>query len=132
MHDAIDSVLRKHPFHIRSPGNVHFVETEAVSIALKPLETRLLQRYVIVVVEIVYTKNAVSSLQKPFGDMKANETGRTGYQHAGLSVLEGPRVDRDRLGPTKAHGQHHDAPQYVQVPARVQGQPPRILRGGVT
>ena len=51
--------------------------------------------------------------------------------HALFGPAEIPGVHRHRLGPTEAHGNHHQQAEPVDVPQRVQAQPPGPLGSGV-
>ena len=74
--------------HARAVGEVELARSGSSAGCRRLREPRLLQRHVVVVVEIVEADDFVAALEQPLGDVEADEAGGAGDEefHEGLSV----------------------------------------------
>src|SRR5688500_1821057 len=76
VHDALVCALRERRFHGRSVREVDSLEAESL-LRLEPGEAGLLERGVVVRVEVVEADDFIAARQQAFGDVVADETGGT-------------------------------------------------------
>ncbi len=78
--DPLDVALCKEVFHARAVGQVEFLEAESVLFA-KPCEPGLLQRRIVVGIQVVEADDLVAAREQESGDVVADEACRTRDQH---------------------------------------------------
>ena len=88
VNDAGDiAVLGDQVFHRSPVGDIQAFEAETV-VAAKHIKARLLQRNVIVIIEIIDTDNLVAPLKKRARGMETNESGGAGNQDSHKSMIQ--------------------------------------------
>ena len=93
VHDAVEPVLHEQRLHARAVGDVHLHEREA-ALWYEAREPRLLQRRVVVVVEVVKTHNLLAAIEKDMRDMRADEARGTSDKNChGRSLHAACRCD---------------------------------------
>ena len=80
VHDALERALREQRLHGRAVGEVDPLEPESL-LRLEPREAGLLERGVVVRVEVVEADDLVAARQQPFGDVVADEARGAGDEH---------------------------------------------------
>ena len=74
IHDRVEPLHGEQLFHRQSVGDIQTVKAEA-GLFLQPPQPRLLERHLVIVVEIVDAGNFVSAREQRLREVKADEAG---------------------------------------------------------
>ncbi len=81
VHDAADLGTCEQRFHRRPIGEVHAREAESLA-RREARKARLLERRVVVRVQVVEADHLVAAREQPLADVVADEPRRAGHEHA--------------------------------------------------
>ncbi len=92
MNYSVNLIVREEPLHGGSIGQIRLDESELLigGVLADEVQASLLERGVVVGVQIVQTQHRVSSLKKAKGGEGTNESGSTGDKdmHSGLQIQD--------------------------------------------
>ncbi len=89
MHDALEFLGGEQPRHRVTIGQVHMDEPES-TVPLEPGETGLLERHVVVVIQVVESDNLIAAIEEALRGGRSNKPGgaRNEKFHRSGSILE--------------------------------------------